>query len=601
MLDISRLISVQTVLTQAGAQGRLFNQLLVLGDSNIISGLQRYRQYSSLAGVAADFGTTAPEYLAAAVYFAQSPTPTNIAIGRWLRTASAAQNEGGILSTTEQAITNFQQITNGGFDITIDGTAKTITGLNFSASGNLNSVASLIQTALSGAGTCVWTGTEFIITSATTGAGVEATGNITLTGNPAANDTVTVNGVVITFVSASPTGNEVLIGSTAADTAANLWTFLFNSTNASLTPAAYSLGSSVVNVTYNSVGTAGNAFTLAKSSTNITVSGATLSGGVNASSVGYATSPASGQDVSALLKLTAATALPLVPGYDAETPLQAVTALDSASQDWYGLVFAASTMPSSSDYLACANFIEADTVTRMMGVTSEDSNILSSLSTTDIAYELKAGKYDQTFCFYSSTQPYAAATVFGLLFTINLSGSNTFIDVMYKQAPTIVAENLTDSEATALQNKNCSAYVEYDNNTSIIQYGNVASGNFIDEIYGIDALSNAVQTAYYNVLYTSTTKVPQTDAGDNQFAVAIANVCQQYVTNGFLAPGVWNAAGFGQLAQGQYLKLGYYIYMQPLSSQSESDRAARKAPPFQVAAKLAGANQTGQVLITVNQ
>jgi hypothetical protein len=102
------------------------------------------------------------------------------------------------------------------------------------------------------------------------------------------------------------------------------------------------------------------------------------------------------------------------------------------------------------------------------------------------------------------------------------------------------------------------------------------------------------------VNYTSTTKVPQTDSGQNQYVNAISQVSDQAVTNGFAAPGIWNAPGFGQLAQGQYLKYGYYIYAQPIALQSESDRAARKAPPITEALKLAGSTQTVSVLVNVN-
>jgi hypothetical protein len=318
--------------------------------------------------------------------------------------------------------------------------------------------------------------------------------------------------------------------------------------------------------------------------------------------VSYATSPsASYQDVSTLLGLTAAVALPLVPGYAAETALSAVVACDAASLDWYGMGFASSVMPSDSDYLAIGAFIEADAITRMFGVATQETGVLTTQVTNDIASEMKALNYEQSFVMYSSTNLYAAFAVFGNLLTINLSGSNTFKTMMYQQAIGIAAEALDDSEADALEAKRCNVFVAYDNNTSIIQYGTMAGPVFIDETYGTDALANAVQVAYYNVLYTAGTKVPQTDAGDQQFTTAISQVCQQFVTNGFLAPGTWNAQGFGQLQEGQYLKLGYYIYMQPLAQQSEADRAARQGPPFQVAAKLAGANQTGQVLITINQ
>jgi len=602
MLDISRLISVQTVITKGGALGRLFNQALAIGDSSVISGLERVRNYSSLAGVAVDFGTTAPEYLAASVYFEQSPTPTSFAAGRWIRTATAAILEGAILSASQQAISLFNQITNGGLNISVDGVSANLTALNFSQASNLNGVASVIQTAFSGAATVAWNGFQFVITSATTGAGVQASSTMTLSGQPSANDTFTVDGTTVTFVASGATGNQVNIGSSTQITAANFWTFLINSTDVNIAKATYTLNTStnVVTVTYIGVGTAGNAFTLAKSGSNLAVGHGTLQGGLNASAVTYGTTGA-GQDVSVLLGLTAALALPLVPGYAAESALAAVVACDAASRDWYGLGFAASVMPSDSDNLAIAAFIEADSITRMFGVTTQSTGVLTQQVSNDIASELKALNYQQTFSMYSSTNVYAGFAVFGNLLTTNLEGSNTFKTIMYLQAVGIVAEQLTDSQANSLEAKRCNVFAAYDNSTSILQYGTMAGPVFIDETYGTNAFAAGIQTADYNVLYTAGTKVPQTDQGDQQFSVAMSQVCQQYVTNGFLAPGTWNAQGFGQLQEGQFLKLGYYIFMQPLALQSEADRAARKFPPFQIAAKLAGANQTGQVLITVNQ
>lgn len=599
MLDISRLISVQTQITQGGAQGRLFNQALAIGDSNVISGLQRVRNYSSLVEVAADFGTSAPEYLAANVYFEQSPNPTSFAAGRWIRTATAAMLEGAILSPSQQSISLFNQITNGGIDLSIDGTTVNLTALNLSQAANLNAVAALVATGLSTHGTCKWNGFQFIITSATTGAGVEASGNITFTGQPSANDTVTVDGTAVTFVASGATGSEVLIGSSEQQSATNLWAFLSNSTDVNISKATYSISGDVITVSSTQVGTAGNSFTLAKSSSNITVT-ANLSGGTNASAVAYATTGA-GQDISVLFGMTAALALPLVPGYAAESALAAVVACDVASNDWYGMGFASSVMPSDGDYLNIAAFIEADQVTRMFGVTTQETGVLTEQVSNDIASELMALNYEQTFSIYSSTNIYAAFAVFGNLLTINLNGANTMKTMMYQQAIGIVSEDLDDSEADSLEAKRCNVFVAYDNDTSIIQYGTMAGPVFIDETFGTDALANAVQTADYNVMFTAGTKIPQTDQGDQQFVVAMSQVCQQFVTNGFLAPGIWNAQGFGQLTTGQYLKLGYYIYMQPLAQQSEADRAARKAPPFQIAAKLAGANQTAQVTITVNQ
>ncbi len=198
MLSVNRLITVSVSVGATPAVGRSFNTLMIAGDSNVISGEERFRAYGSIEDVTADFGTTAPETLAAELYFGQSPQPTSLMIGRWIATASSGFNIGEILTASQQLLSNFTGITSGGFRISIDGAAnQSVTGLNFSAVTNLNGVASVINGVMTGA-VCTWTGTEFKITSSATGGGAYATGTITFSGQPAANDTVTVNGVAIT-------------------------------------------------------------------------------------------------------------------------------------------------------------------------------------------------------------------------------------------------------------------------------------------------------------------------------------------------------------------------------------------------------------------
>jgi hypothetical protein len=170
---------------------------------------------------------------------------------------------------------------------------------------------------------------------------------------------------------------------------------------------------------------------------------------------------------------------------------------------------------------------------------------------------------------------------------------------MWKVEPGIAPEGLTSNQADVLQKKRVNVYVAYDNGTSILQYGTMAGPAYIDQIYGVDWYQNAVQTAVFNVPYTQPS-VPQTDPGENQLVSAINQVNDQAIFNGFGAPGQWNAAGFGQLQEGQYLKLGYYTFAQPVSSQSESDRAARKAVPIQSALKLAGNVNTASIFLSVN-
>lgn len=598
-LSVSRLVKVTVNLTPLAAQTRSFGVLAIAGDSNVISGLERIRTYLDVEGVATDFGVTSPEFLAAELYFSQSPQPSTLMIGRWLRTATAGFNEGGILSPSQQVISNFNGISNGGFVIIVDGVVKTLTGLDFTSQTNLNGVASVINGSLTGA-TVTWDGQEFKVTSNTVGAGVKASGTVTMTGSPANNDTLTIGGTLITFKTASPVGSQVLIGPTAAQTMVNLLAFLQASTDTNLILATYAAMGTVLTVSYGVVGVAGNSYTLAKSSTNITLSGATLAGGAPQSSVGYAT-VGTGTDISGLLKLNAANAQALIGGYDPETPIQCASALVDKSTVWYGLMFAASVMPTDQQNLDVSAFIEALDLKRIYGVSIQNTNVLSSLVTNDLASLMAAGGYEQSFCQYSSSSPYSVASFFGRAFSVDFNANNSTITLMFKQEPGIVPEELTENQAAVLTTKRCNVFVEYDNNTAIIQNGVMSGPAFFDEVHGLNWMQNQIQTACYNVLYTSPTKIPQTDAGVNTLVNAISGACSAGVNNGLVAPGVWNAPGFGTLQQGQFLKTGYYVFAPSVALQSQADREARKSPPIQVALKLAGAIQSLDVLVDVNR
>ncbi|NCA73095.1 MAG: DUF3383 family protein [Sphingobacteriia bacterium] len=78
-----------------------------------------------------------------------------------------------------------------------------------------------------------------------------------------------------------------------------------------------------------------------------------------AASLGYAETATGGTDVSAMAGLTAALAETPIAGIDAETPAECAAELADKSGEWYGLTFAASTMPTDDQSLDVAAFIEA--------------------------------------------------------------------------------------------------------------------------------------------------------------------------------------------------------------------------------------------------
>lgn len=116
----------------------------------------------------------------------------------------------------------------------------------------------------------------------------------TFTGQPSNNDTITLNGVAITFVNTLTTGAQVLIGATDVATAANLVALVNgvpDSTNDLTSMPVYgteplantgvraSLDSTGLVVTFTAVqgGTAGNAIPVAESATNFAFSGSATS------------------------------------------------------------------------------------------------------------------------------------------------------------------------------------------------------------------------------------------------------------------------------------------------------------------------------------
>lgn len=585
----------------------------VIGDSSVIDVGQRYRIYTSSLAVEQDYGPTAPEFLASEVVFGQVPQPAQMIIGRWARTATKGLLHGASLTAGQQVISNFTVITSGAFFLMIDGIPLAVTGLNFASALNLNGVASSVQTALNAldAGTtCIFgsVNARFDITSPTTGvassvsygAPPTAVGNAAFSGQPTAADTITLGGTAVTFVTGAPTGNQVQISSVdLPHTLQNLVTFLNASTDVNISKCNYSVIGTILYYWFKVTGTSGNAFTTIKTSTVITLSGATLSGG-------------SGTDVSTLLGLTQASgASPPVPGVAAETPLQAVTALAAASSVWYTLSFAASVQPSQADYEAVGAFILSSSRKREFGVTINTTDCLDPTNTNDLASNLQATNNQRLFWWFDPSNPYGVATIQGRMATVDFNANNSTIALGYKQAPGLQAAFLTETQFETLVGKGGNCNVAVNNGAVMIwpgqmsnaKYfgGQLTNGNWIDELQNCDWFLNRVQSDVFNLLYGSTTKIPQTDAGDNLILSVIIGSCQAAVNNGMAAGGIWTGPSFGSLRTGQNLPDGYYVFCPAIGTQSDADRASRKSVPFQIAIKLAGAILLVSISAVVNR
>jgi hypothetical protein len=154
----------------------LTNMLVATTDATFDHG-ERMRYYTSLTAVQDDFASTTEAYKAAREAFAQSPRMTYLAVGRIFTEDQSAFTESRALADGV-VIGDFIAVTDGEFNVTIDGDAQDITALTFAAATDFEDVAGIIQTGIQAIGTggytaatCVYDAVadNFIITSGTTG------------------------------------------------------------------------------------------------------------------------------------------------------------------------------------------------------------------------------------------------------------------------------------------------------------------------------------------------------------------------------------------------------------------------------------------------
>ncbi len=143
-------------------------------------------------------------------------------------------------------------------------------------------------------------------------------------------------------------------------------------------------------------------------------------------------------------------------------------------------------------------------------------------------------------------------------------------------------------------------YVSYAGVPSVFS----TSGNdFFDNPYNDLALKFALETAGFNYLRQTNTKVPQTEPGMMGLKNAYGVVLNRFVRNGCVAPGAWTSSErFGDpvIFDQNVLDSGFYIYSLPIVLQNAAERENREAPLVQIAVKRAGAIHTSDVIVLVN-
>ena len=258
------------------------------------------------------------------------------------------------------------------------------------------------------------------------------------------------------------------------------------------------------------------------------------------------------------------------------------------------------TLPDSGNVLtSLATYVQ--TLQKMLFYASSDTSDIAGRFTT-----IQQASESNTRCLYyhdgvANDTPAFAAAYCGRALTTAFEGSNTTETMNLKQLIGFTPDQtLTTTLLTAAQTAGVDVYISIGGVPSLYTSG---ANGFFDEIYNQYWLAFALQVAGFNYLATTSGKIPQTEVGMEGLKNAYRQVCQQAITNGFIAPGSWTSGTTfgpnGALVR-NIADQGFYVYSQPITQQAPSDRAARKAPLVQIAIKAAGAIQHSDVIVNVN-
>lgn len=184
---------------------------------------------------------------------------------------------------------------------------------------------------------------------------------------------------------------------------------------------------------------------------------------------------------------------------------------------------------------------------------------------------------------------------------VNYNGSKTTMTMNLKDLAGLVADTaISETILNQCAQAGVDCFPSIEGLAKVIS--NKHAGQYFDQVANSIWFVGALEIAYFNVLATSRTKIAQTDDDLGKAQKAIRKVCNQAVTNGYLAPGTWNSTDtFGNIDDfnRNIEEFGYYLYQQPVAEQSQTERENRIAPLLQIAGKEAGAVHTGAILVYI--
>ena len=281
--------------------------------------------------------------------------------------------------------------------------------------------------------------------------------------------------------------------------------------------------------------------------------------------------------------------------------------LDDALERLAALVYFGGWMtdkaPDASDLTAAAQKSETlNTIGIIGGATTaslEDGGLLDTLSALNLNH-IKLLYYADSAAGTPDLRAFMAGYA-GRMFSVNFAAQNSMMTANLKTIRGISADkSVTETIYQTLNTLGVDAYVDFGGAAKVISNPN-GNGLYFDDVYGRIWFDNTIKVEEFNALGSVATKVPQTERGMDYLKRTARKVCQQAVNNGFLGAGTWNGDypfGNPEDFARNINDFGFYIWSEPISSQTQTQRQSRKAPVIYIAGKQQGAIHSMDIITT---
>jgi hypothetical protein len=256
---------------------------------------------------------------------------------------------------------------------------------------------------------------------------------------------------------------------------------------------------------------------------------------------------------------------------------------------WYE--FETSIRAVDADVLALG--AAGDAANKFFAFTTNQAGVRDPSVTTDIVTKAFTQGSRRMFVVSHATELYAGFELAAVFSRVNFNAANSTITGEFKKLPGIDAESLTPTAYGAMKSKGAIFYTvvetggEKDMGRVINSKTTSAFGEYIDDVFNLDAFVNYERVGLYNAMVKVPTKLRQTPPGQQVLIDAGSQVGEVFIGNGYLGERNFTDDETGE----EKTSRGYEMLTKAneILLISDAERAARGSAPIRMRLFRAGA------------